>query len=240
MAQWNDAKRNSAGGVHHVVNHVERYWIGRAERLAVTSWPYRTAIQQAWVSWTPALSLRAPEGGLATVGSMRKLGRSKRTLRIFVSAYVSILLMSSTGCSRDSQYPPDSEKKIDLTLPAPQTRVQPAQEAAGKIEALTEKKSLQKKNEPESAIARRAATQPTPRQPDTTPVNGKRVKAQVNETTGKQREVAARDSPRPPPVSQRRDAVREGADAKPQDSRATESQPYQPSDNPLHPSYRRN
>ena len=73
---------------------------------------------------------------------------------------------------------------------------------------------------------------------DAAPANGKRGKAQVNKTTGKQRESEARDSPRPLPVSQRRDAVREGADPKQQDSRASEeTKPYQDSGNPLHPSY---
>ena len=239
MAQWNDTKRNSARGVHHVVNHVERYWVGRAERLALTSWPYRTVFEHPWLNWTPALLLRGSEGGLATCGSRTKPGGSTPTLRIFVSAYVSILLMSSTGCSRDAQYAPDSGKKIDLKLPAPQTRVQPAQKAADEIEASTEKKSLQKNNQPKSAIAQRTATQPTPRQPDASPVNGKRVKTKINTMTGKERESAASDSPRPTPVSQRRDTVRDGADSKPQDSRATQSQPYQHSDNPLHPSYRK-
>jgi hypothetical protein len=235
MGKWNDAKRNSARGVHHVVNHVERYWVGRAERLAVTSWPYRTVFQHAWVNWTPALPLRASEGGLATRGSRNKPGRSTSTLRIFVS----ILLMSSTGCSRDSQYATDSGKKIDLTLPEPQVRVQPAQKVADENEASKEKKSLQKKNERESASAQRAATQLTPRQPYAAPANGKQVKTQVNKTKGKPREPAASNSPRPAPVSQRRDADRDGADSKPQDSRTTESQPYQHSDNPLHPSYRK-
>ncbi len=232
MASWNSAKQNSVSGVDHVVNHVEYPWGRRPERLAVRLAHYRAV--RALIFWAPP---RGREPSYVTA----KPNCSSRTIgKLLVWASVGVLLFSSTGCSRDAQHAQDSGKKIDLTLPKPQVRVQPAQKPADKSEASTEKKVVKKKLESASATAQRGVTQRITSQPDVAPVNGGRVKKQANRTPSKKRESATINSRRPATASMRRDAVGDGVDPQQQESRASEgTKRYQDSDNPLHPSHRK-
>lgn len=205
---------------------------------------FRPAFDHERPSWTPAFLFGPPRGGRHPRYLTGKPKWSSRTIgKLLVGASVSVLLFSSTGCSRDAQYAQDSGKKIDLTLPEPQVRVQPEQNLADKTEASTEKKGVQKKNESASASTQRGVTQRVTTQPDVAPLSGGHVKKQASTTakkTPKKRESAAINPRRPAEASMPRDALGDPVDLKPQDSRSSEATTrYQNSDNPLHPSYRK-
>lgn len=230
--------------VNLVVNPVEGRWARQPERLAVRSVPYRPVLGRERLRWTFALLFCPPRGGW---GPRQLTGKPKRTWRtigkLLLWACLSLLLFSSTGCSRDAQHAQESGKKIDLTLPEPQVRLQPAQKPAGRIEASTEKKEVQKKNESASATAQRGVTQPATSPPKVAPVNDGRVKQHSRataKTMAKKRESAAINARRPAAASMPREAFGNGDDPKQQDSRASEgTKRYEDSDNPLHPSYRK-
>ena len=116
---------------------------------------------------------------------------SRSLKKLLVLASVGVLLFSSIGCSRDVQHAEDTGKKIDLTLPAPQVRVQAAEKPADKIDASTEEKAVKKKVESASATAQHGVTQPIARQPEVAPVNGGHVKKQARRTPAKKRDSAA-------------------------------------------------
>lgn len=184
---------------------------------------------------------RAPRGESEAHNLIARYKRPSRSLqKLLVWASVGVLLFSSLGCSRDVQHAEDTGKKIDLTLPEPQVRAQPAKKPPDKVDASAEENAVKKKVESASATTQHGVTQPITRQPEVTPVNGGHVKKQARRTPAKKRESAAINPQRPPAASMRRDGVGKGVDPKQQDSRASEeTKPYQDSGNPLHPSYRK-
>ena len=189
----------------------------------------------ALISW-------APPGEREARYLMAKHKPPSRTMRkLLVCASVVVLLFNSMGCSRDAQHADNTGKKIDMTLPKPQVRVPPAQKPADKIDASTEKNRVKKRVESASATVQRGVSQPMTIQPNVAPVNGGRVKKQASGTPAKKRESAAINPQGRATVPIRRDAVGDGVDPKQQDSRPSEgTKRYQDSDNPLHPSYRKN
>ena len=224
--------QNAVSGVDHVVNHDEYPWGRRPERQAVRLAHYRAV--QALIFWLP------PGGREPSYLTAKPNCPSRIIGKLLVLASVGVLLISSTGCSRDVQHAEDSGKKIDLTLPEPQVRVQPAQKPADKIGSSSEEKAVKKKVESASATVQRGVTQPLTSQPDVAPVNGGRVKKQASGTPARKRESAAINPQRGAAASMRRDWVGNGRDPKQQDSRASEgTKLYQDNDNPLHPSYRK-
>ena len=230
--------------------------------------PYYPVLGRERLRWTLAPLFCPPRAGWGPCHSTGKPKRASRIIgKLLLWAYLGILLFSSTGCSRNSQHAQDGGKKIDLTLPVPQVRVQPALKPASKIEASTEKKVVPKKNESASATAQRGVTQQVTSPPKVAPVNDGRVQQQPRttaKTMAKKRESAAVNARRPPAASMPRDAFGNGEDPKQQDSRASEgtkfrvspgrlaqrlkqqdsrasegTKRYEDSDNPLHPSYRK-
>ena len=184
---------------------------------------------------------RAPRGESEAHNLIARHKRPSRSLqKLLVWASVGVLLFSSLGCSRDVQHAEDTGKKIDLTLPEPQVRAQPAKKPPDNVDASTKEKAVKKKVESASATTQHGVTQPMTRQPEVAPVNGGHVKKQARRIPAKKRDSAAINPQRPPTASMRRDGVGKGVDLKQQDSRASEeTKPYQDSGNPLHPSYRK-
>lgn len=191
---------------------------------------------QVWVliSWAP------PGEREASYLMARHKPPSRTIEKLLVWVSVGVLLYTSIGCSRDAQHAEGAGKKIDLTLPQPQVRAQPAQKSADKIEASTEKNKVKKKVESASATVQRGVSQPITIQPNVAPVNGGRVKKPASRTPAKKREMTAIKSQGRATAPMRRDAVGDGVDPKQQDFRPSEgTKRYQNSDNPLHPSYRK-
>ena len=232
MASGHSAKQDSGCAAGHGVNHIEYLWMRRQDKSTVKLPDYSEV--SALLSWAP----RGESEAHNLIARHKPPSRSLQKLLVWAS--VGVLLFSSIGCSRDVQHAEDNGKKIDLTLPAPQVRVQAAEKPADKVDASTEEKAVKKKVESASATAQDGVTRPITRQPEVAPVNGGHVKKQARRTPAKKRDSAAINPQRPPTASMRRDGVGKGVDPKQQDSRASEeTKPYQDSGNPLHPSYRK-
>lgn len=190
--------------------------------------------------WKRALGFWPPQGGRQTGYLAAKPKRPSRTIgKLGVWVSVAVLLISFTGCSRDAQQALDTGKKIDLTLPEPQVRVQPAQKHAD-IEASTEKNVVKKKVESASAAAQQGGTRPITSQPDIAPAKGVRMKKQISRRPAKKQDFAAINPQHPDTTSRDKDAVGDGVDRKEEDFRPNKgTKLYQDSSNPLHPSYRK-
>ena len=139
----------------------------------------------ALLSWAPRVESEAHN----LIARHKPPSRSLQKLLVWAS--IGVLLFSSIGCSRDVQHAEDTGKKIDLTLPELQVRVQPVKKPPDKVDASTEEKAVKKKVESASATAQHGVTQPITRQPEVAPVNGGHVKKQARRTPAKKRDSAA-------------------------------------------------
>ena len=211
-------------------------WSRRPQRQTEGLAHYFTLIERYRLRWKLALGFWPPRGGCESRYLTAKPKPPSLTIgNRIIWVCVGVLVIGSTGCSRDAQHAEDTGKKINLTLPEPQVRVQTLQKPAEMIEKSTEKNEVKKKVESASATAQRGVTPPITSQPDVAPVNGVRMKKQASRTPAKKREATAINQQR------RSDAVGDGVDPKVQASRPREgTKLYQDSDNPLHASHRKN
>ena len=134
MASGHSAKQDSGCAAGHGVNHIEYLWMRRQDKSTVKLPDYSEV--SALLSWAP----RGESEAHNLIARHKPPSRSLKKLLVLAS--VGVLLFSSIGCSRDVQHAEDTGKKIDLTLPEPQVRVQPAKKPPDKVDASTEERCL--------------------------------------------------------------------------------------------------
>lgn len=190
--------------------------------------------------WKWALGFCPLQGGRTGYPAAKSKRSSQTLAKLGVWASVAVLLISFTACSRDAQQALDTGKKIDLTLPEPQVRVQPAQTNAD-IEASTKKNVVKKKVESAAAATQPGGTRTIRSQPDIAPAKGVRIKKkQISKRPAKKQDSAAINPQHPDTTSRDKDAVGDAINRKEEDFRPSKgTKLYQDSDNPLHPSYRK-
>jgi hypothetical protein len=157
----------------------------------------------------------------------------RRTICLsLVLASSMLLVIGVMGCSRDPHNAAELGKKIDLTLPKPTGRADTPQKQGDKSEAAATNQQTQVGTA--LSTVKGDLTKSASNKSSAAPVSAQKKKVEPGKKTYKRREAAA-DS------LQKRQPVGDGATAKEeQDSRSSrDSELYEQSDNPLHPSYKK-